>query len=76
MRNGLFWMEELRCEGYRREGNPGVHQTLRGCHLCDRRPQSLDVRITKSPVVHLHGLHGAEAVQSRQLVSGKSVDGL
>lgn len=32
--------------------------------------------IAKSPVVHVHGLHRAEAVQSLQLVSGESVDGL
>lgn len=72
----LLWLEKLcrGCEGQRWEGNPWVHQTLSGCHLCDCRPQSLDVWITKSPVVHVHGLHSAEAVQTLQLVSGESVD--
>lgn len=79
MRHGrLFGMEELRCgcEGQSREGKPGVHQALGRCHFCDGRPQSLDVRVAKSPVVHVHGLHRAEPVQSLQLVSGESVDGL
>lgn len=76
---GLFGVEELRrrgCEGNRREGKPGVDQTLGSCHLRDRRPQSLNVRVTKSPMVHVHGLHRTEAVQSLQLVSWESVDGL
>lgn len=74
----LFRMEELRrgCEGDRLERDPGVDQPLGGCHLRDRRPQSLNVRVTKSPVVHVHGVHCAEAVQSVQLVSWESVDGL
>lgn len=78
MRNGLLWMEKLRCsrKGDRREGKPGVNQTLRGCHLCDCRSKSLNVRIAKSPVVHVHGLHRAETVKSLELVSGESVDGL
>lgn len=71
-------MEELRRggEGYRREGEPGVDQTLGGRHLRDRRPQSLNVRVPKSPVVHVHGLHRAQAVQPLQLVGGERVDGL
>lgn len=77
MRSALLWMKELRgSERYRRERNPGVNQTLCGCHLRESGPQSLDVWITQSPVVHLHGLHRAEAVQSLQLVSRESVDGL
>lgn len=74
----LLWMEKLGCgcERKRREGNPWVDQTLSGCHLCDCRPQSLDVWVTQSPVVHVHGLHRAEAVQPLELVSGESVDGL
>lgn len=74
----LLWMEKLGCgcERQRREGNPWIDQALSGCHLRDCRPQSLDVWVTQSPVVHVHGLHGAEAVQPLELVSGESVDGL
>lgn len=77
VRNGsLFRMEELRGrrEGQRRKGDSGIHQTLGG--RGDRRPQSLHVRVTKSPVVHVHGLHRTQPVQSLQLVSRESVDGL
>lgn len=74
----LFRVEELGrgSEGQRGEGDPGVHQTLGGCHLRDCRPQSLDVRVAQSPVVHVHGLHCAEAVKPLQLVGGERVDGL
>ena len=74
----LLWVEQLGRgrEGQRREGKPWVDQTLSGSHLCDGRPQSLDVRVAQSPVVHVHGVHGAEAVQPLELLRGESVDGL
>lgn len=34
------------------------------------------MRVTKSPVVHMHGLYRAEAVQPLQLLHGERVDGL
>lgn len=75
---GLLLVKELGRgrEGQPREGNPGVHQPLGGRHLRDGRPQALDVRVTQSPVVHVHGLYGAQAVQPLQLVAGERVDRL
>lgn len=73
---GLLRVKELRRgrEGQRREGNPGIHQALGGRHLRDGGPQALDVRVTQSPVVHVHGLHGTQAVQALQLVARERVD--
>lgn len=75
-RGRLLGVEELRGgrERQHREGEPGVHQALGGRR--DRRPESLHVRIAQSPVVHVHGLHRAQAVQPLQLVRRERVDGL
>lgn len=80
MGNGpLLGVEEVGGEGQSREGEASVHEALRRRHLGDGGAGDLvHVGVPQRPVVHVHGLHSAEAVQALQVVhgGGEGVHGL
>lgn len=80
MGNGsLLGVEEVGGKGQSREGEACVHEALRRRHLGDGGAGDLvHVGVPQRPVVHVHGLHGAETVQALQVVhrGGEGVHGL
>lgn len=75
----LLGVEEVRGEGKRGEREAGIHQALGSCHLCDGGAGDfMHIGVAQCPVVHVHGLHGAESIQTLQLVHscGESVHSL
>lgn len=75
----LLGVEEVRGEGQGLEGEARVHEALRRRHLGEGGAGDLvHVGVAQRPVVHVHGLHGAEPVQALQVVhgGGEGVHGL
>lgn len=75
----LLGVEEVGGKGQSREGEARVHEALRRRHLGDGGAGDLvHVGVPQCPVVHVHGLHGAETVQALQVVhrGGEGVHGL
>lgn len=75
----LLGVEEVSGEGQSLEGEARVHEALRRRHLGEGGAGDLvHVGVPQRPVVHVHGLHGAEPVQALQVVhgGGEGVHGL
>lgn len=75
----LLGVEEVGGKGQSREGETGIYKALRRRHLGDGGAGDfVHVGVPQSPVVHVHGLHGAETVQALQVVhrGGEGVHGL
>lgn len=65
----LLGVEEVGGKGQSRERKSRVHEALRRRHLGDGGAGDLvHVGVPQRPVVHVHGLHGAETVQALQVV--------
>lgn len=64
----LLGVEEVRGKGERGEREAGVHQALRRHLRNGRTGDFMHIGVAQCPVVHVHGLHGAESVQTLQLV--------
>ena len=65
----LLGVEEVGGKGQSRKGEAGIHKALRRRHLGDGGAGDfVHVGVPQSPVVHVHGLHGAETVQALQVV--------
>lgn len=75
----LLGVEEVGGKRQSREGEARVHEALCRRHLGDGGAGDLvHVGVPQCPVVHVHGLHGTEAVQALQVVhgGGEGVHGL
>lgn len=75
----LLGVEEVGGKRQSREGEARVHEALRRRHLGDGGAGDfVHVGVPQRPVVHVHGLHGAETVQALQVVhrGGEGVHGL
>lgn len=75
----LLGVEEVGSKGQSRKGEARVHEALSRRHLGDGGAGDLvHVGVSQRPVVHVHGLHGAETVQALQVVhcGGESVNRL
>lgn len=65
----LLGVEEVSGKGQSRKGEACIHEALSRRHLGDGGAGNLvHVGVPQRPVVHVHGLHGAETVQALQVV--------